>query len=272
MPRCSSSGGGAIAALHRVGERALRVVSADRARRGLLLRYRVLRHRGDRVECPVCGGRFRQFMSDWNRPGAICWRCGAHERHRALWLYLQSDPRLLEDVHSLLHISPEWSLQRRLRPLVGTGYVTSELEPGRADLALDLRAIALPNASFDAIVCSHVLEHIDEDAVAMRELHRVLRPRGWLIVMVPLDHGREHTFEDPSIQAPDERERAFWQHDHVRLYALDIVERLASAGFDVRRAQPAVECGPSLAARYGLLDGDDIFVCHKSTPARRHDG
>jgi SAM-dependent methyltransferase len=203
-------------------------------------------------------------MSDWNRADAICWRCGAHERHRALWLYLQREPALVSGVGSFLHISPEWSLERRLRPMVGSGYVTSELEPGRADLALDLTAIALPDETFDAIVCSHVFEHIDHDVVAMRELRRVLRPGGWLIAMVPMDHGREHTFEDASIQAPEERRRAFWQHDHVRLYGLDFVERLASAGLDVQRVQLAVECGPSLARRYGLLESDDIFLCRTS--------
>jgi SAM-dependent methyltransferase len=239
----------------------------DRVRRGLARRWRAARHRGDRVECPLCGSRFRDFAPEWNRAGARCWRCGSAERHRALWLHLQRHPDLLDGVGSLLHVSPEWCLQRRLRPLVGAGYVTSEYEPGRADLALDLRAIALEDAGLDAIVCSHVLEHIDDDAAAMRELHRVLRPGGWAIVMVPIDHTRARTYEDPTIVAAADRVRAFWQHDHVRLYALDIADRLTAAGFEVTRARPAVEEGTAAATRFGLLDSDDVFVCLR-TPVR----
>jgi hypothetical protein len=49
--------------------------------------------------------------------------------------------------------------------------------------------------------------------------------------MVPLALHRDTTYEDPSITAPEERERAFLQRDHVRLYAPDIADRLRSAGF-----------------------------------------
>jgi SAM-dependent methyltransferase len=263
MPHWSDSDSAAIARLHRTGERALRAVPPGRVRAGLLLRWRVLLHRGDRVQCPLCGRRFRHFMSAWNRPGAICWRCGAHERHRALWLHLERDPGLLAGVRSMLHVSPEWCLEHKLRERVGAGYVTSALEPGAADLALDLRAAAAPDASFDAILCSHVLEHIDDDAAAMRELHRMLRPGGWAIVMVPIDHGRARTLEDPAIRTPQERERAYLQDDHVRLYALDVVDRLSAAGFSVARVTPAVDCGPAAAARHGLLDTDDVLICRK---------
>ena len=41
------------------------------------------------MACPICGHNFDRFRDDWNRPNAICWRCGSHERHRALWLYLK---------------------------------------------------------------------------------------------------------------------------------------------------------------------------------------
>jgi SAM-dependent methyltransferase len=264
VPHWSDSDSATIARLHRTGERALRMVPAGRVRAGLLLRWRVLLHRGDRVECPLCGWRFRHFMSAWNRPGAICWRCGAHERHRALWLLFNQDPGLLSDVRSMLHVSPEWCLERRLRERIGNGYVTSELEPGAADLTLDLRAADASDASFDAILCSHVLEHIEDDESAMRELHRMLEPGGWAIVMVPIDHARAQTLEDPAIRTPADRERAYLQHDHVRLYALDIVDRLAAAGFSVERITPALEYGPAAAARHGLLDTDDVLICRKA--------
>jgi hypothetical protein len=52
-------------------------------------------------------------------------------------------------------------------------------------------------------------------------------------------------------------------HDHVRLYGLDVTDRLTAAGFDVERVVPAVEYGSDIAARYGLLDTDDVLICRK---------
>jgi len=250
-----------VSRLHRAGAGALRVVPHERARRALLRRYRRVLHRGDAVECPLCGGRFRHFMSAWNRAGAICWSCGAHERHRALWLVFEQRPELLRGPRSLLHFAPEWCLERRLRPLVGAGYTSSDLEPGKAERVLDLMGLDVGDAAFDAVICSHVFEHVADDAVAIRELRRVLAPGGWAIVMVPLDLEREQTYEDPSKVTPEEREAAFWQHDHVRLYGRDLPERLAAAGFDVETILPAELVGPERAARHGLMPAERVFLC-----------
>jgi SAM-dependent methyltransferase len=234
-----------------------------RVARGVRLRVRMLRHRGDAVVCPVCSHSFSCFRDDWNRPNAICWRCGSHERHRLLWLYLERHPQLLADAGSLLHFAPEWCLEQRLRPIPGLRYVTADLDPAKGELQLDITRLALPDRSFGAILCSHVLEHVEDDRAAMRELFRVLEPGGWAIVMVPLDLARETTYEDASIITPAERERAFAQWDHVRMYAPDIADRLGSAGFNVAREQFVRTLGPELAARYGCTDLDEIFLCRK---------
>lgn len=228
------------------------------------LRYRMLTHRGDAVECPVCGHAFSCFRDDWNRANAICWRCGAHERHRLLWLYLERHPDLLGGASSLLHFAPEWCLERCLRRVAGLRYVTGDLDPGAAELELDITDLTLPDGSFDAIICSHVLEHVEADRVAMRELWRVLSPGGWAIVMVPIDLTRTSTLEDPAVRTPEQRERAYWQSDHVRLYAPDIAERLREAGFDVTRERYAVALGREQAARYGCIDVDEIYLCRKT--------
>ena len=226
------------------------------------VRYGVLANRGDAVECPLCGQSFKAFRDDWNRPNAICWRCGSHERHRALWLYLaQLHPELLGSARRLLHFAPEWCLERKLRGITGLQYATADLDPSKGELQLDITAIALPDGSFDAILCSHVLEHIEDDATAMRELRRILEPGGWAIVMVPLDINRANTYEDPSITAAQDRQREFLQFDHVRLYAPDIADRLASAGFEVAVESVAGRLGAQAAARYALLESDHVFVC-----------
>jgi len=225
------------------------------------LRATTARHRGDAVTCPVCERSFDAFKDDWNRHNALCWRCGSHERHRAQWLLLQRRPELLDGARSLLHFAPEWCIRRRLQALPDLRYVTADLEPTGVDLKLDVTDLDLADDSFDAVLCSHVLEHVPDDGAAMRELRRVTAPGGFCLVMVPLALDREHTYEDPAITAPEERERAFLQHDHVRLYARDIEDRLRSAGFDVEVVDMHAELGAEQAARYRLLASDLAFLC-----------
>jgi SAM-dependent methyltransferase len=225
----------------------------------------MVRNRGHEVKCPLCGHSFRRFMDAWNRPDAICWRCGAHERHRALWLFLDRRPELLSGAGSLLHFAPEWALRRRFSAMRHLRYVTADLDAPDVDLHLDLTALALSDASFDAVICSHVLEHVADDASAMRELRRVTAPNGWCVIMVPLDLDRKETYEDPSINTPEARKLAFRQDDHVRLYAGDIALRLEAAGFQVERVAPLTEFGRELIDRCRLLDSDYIWLCR---PAR----
>jgi SAM-dependent methyltransferase len=66
-------------------------------------------------------------------------------------------------------------------------YTTSEVAPGLgADLVLDVRAMpTIADASYDAVFCSGVLEHVDDYQAAVRECYRILRPSGLFLVGVP---------------------------------------------------------------------------------------
>ena len=241
----------------------------SRAVNGIKRRVRTFRNRGHDVLCPVCGRQFARFKDDWNRANALCWRCGSHERHRAQWLLFERRPELLADARSLLHFAPEWALRQRLQRLSHLDYVTADLDQPGVDLHVDLTALELPDGSFDAVICSHVLEHVADDAAAMLELRRITVPGGWCLVMVPLDLGRALTYQDPSITQPVQRERVFWQHDHVRLYAPDVGERLAAAGFEVEHIRPREEFGQSLVERCRILDADQIFLCSPAPSTSR---
>lgn len=236
------------------------IVRRSRLVDALRLRAAVSRHRGDTVSCPVCGHGFDRFKDAGNRPNAMCWRCGSQERHRAQWLLLERRPQLLGRAQSLLHFSPEWCLRQRLRVLSGLHYVTADLHDEGVDLQLDVTRLDLPDGAFDAVICSHVLEHVPDDAAAMAELRRITAPDGVTLVMVPLALDREHTYEDATITAPEDREREFLQHDHVRLYAPDIADRLGSAGFHVEIVDMHAELGEQ-AQRYRLLASDLAFLC-----------
>ena len=73
----------------------------------------------------------------------------------------------------------------------------------------DVQQIPLPDESFDAVICNHLLEHVDDDRLAMRELYRIMRPGGWGVVLTPVDRERAATFEDPTVTDPAERTRLF---------------------------------------------------------------
>ena len=67
--------------------------------------------------------------------------------------------------------------------------------PGGNHVALDATALPFRDGSLELAVCSEVLEHIQEDELVLREIHRVLRPRGRLVLTVPI-HPYYYTFDD----------------------------------------------------------------------------
>jgi predicted SAM-dependent methyltransferase len=219
--------------------------------------------RGDRHECPCCGGRFRRFVA---RQGSLlCPRCRSRERQRVLWLYLCDEVGLTGK--RVLHLAPEEALARRLRTL--PGYETADLEPGPlVDRTVDARALPHADGSFDVILCSHVLEHIEEDVHVVKEFARVLAPGGLALVQVPVDRDLAATYDDPTIVEPDERARAFGQSDHVRVYAADVIDRLRAGGLEVRCVAYDQERTAAERERYVLTDpgpfpGADIYRCAK---------
>jgi SAM-dependent methyltransferase len=205
-------------------------------------------------------------MPGRNPTNPICPRCGAQARHRALWLYLHERTHLFSSKGlKVLHFAPERALGRALAGAPGIDYVSADLHDPAAMEQFDITDIPHPDGSFDVILCIHVLEHVDDDRRAMRELHRILAPNGFAIVLVPLDLARADTYEDPSITDPQERERAFWQADHLRLYGRDFPGRLREAGFDVTVDQWVRTLDPSTIQRHGLFPQEDMYVCRAAS-------
>ena len=216
-------------------------------------------HRGDLVECPCCEASFSRFLPHRGRERAKCPGCGSLERHRVLWLFLERETELFERPGAMLHIAPEYALQRRLSQVPGLRYVTGDLASPLATYKLDVMDLPFAAGSFDFLICNHVLEHVEDDRRALAEIHRVLAPGGWAILMCPIDSRRETTLEDPAAVTPRQRHRVFGQSDHVRLYGRDYADRLAGAGFAVRAERYVETRESSSVARFGLRREDDAF-------------
>ena len=94
----------------------------------------------------------------------------------------------------------------------------------------------------------------------MRELHRILRPGGWAILQVPIMPAPS-TFEDPTVNSREGRERVFGQHDHVRIYGRDYLERLRDAGFTVQDFACSTLLDPATIEREALVSDEEVFLC-----------
>jgi predicted SAM-dependent methyltransferase len=128
-------------------------------------------------------------------------------------------------------------------------------------IKMDLPATPLLSETFDAILCIHVLEHIQEDRKAIHQLFRILKPGGWAGISAPI-RLEQKTYEDPTITSPKEREQAFGETVHVRYYGYDLRDRLEDAGFKVKLF-PGKDVDLSRRMKFGLRDDENIFYCTK---------
>ena len=99
-----------------------------------------------------------------------------------------------------------------LRFCLGRGY--------RRLFRADFHSLPLISTAFDLITCIDVIEHLQDDRKAIRELHRVLRPSGLLVVSVP------------AFQALWGDHDVLYGH-HRRYTTLEVHDKLAEAGFEV---------------------------------------
>jgi len=248
----------------------IKAVVPKQFRPGLRAAYKKHLYKGDNVECPCCGGRFSQFLPfgfKTKRRNAQCPQCNALERHRLLWLYLKNETSLFhpEQRSKVLHVAPETCFEAAFRTIPGVDYLSIDLESPRAMQKMDLTNLPLADNTFDIIFCVHVLEHIPDAPQAMREMHRVLKPGGIGVILVPIDKALQKTFEDPSIITPEDRTKHYGQYDHVRQYGLDYPEHLGAAGFQVEVIENyAQRLGEASVQRFRIDDSEDLYISRKA--------
>ena len=165
---------------------------------------------------------------------------------------------------SILHIAPEYEISNRLKGVTFLDYWSSSLDGKDTRAKIDITEISFPDNHFDAIYCSHVLEHVTEDRRAMREFRRILRPGRWALLQVPITPGLDVTAEDRAVVDPDERERLYGQWDHVRAYGSDYPDRLREAGFNVTIFHAGDILTPTQITLWGIPTCEGpIFYCQK---------
>lgn len=235
---------------------------------------------GSKYECAVCHAKTRMrktysfdlpilreldVVGGEYYPDDDCPICYANQRSRLLYAFLTNTISIVPG-WNVLHVAPELALYRYAFRHLDIHYCPTDLAPERYTeipnvQKVDVTETPFPDATFDLILCNHVLEHIPDDGRAMRELRRVLKPGGIALLQVPLGMRLTQTVEDPSVADPKERERRFGQFDHVRIYEQgDYLVRLRAAGFEIELISAADVAGRDGLERYGLNRRENLVV------------
>ena len=250
------------------------------------------KYRGDKFKCSVCNSNIKEFTplnsicngkftSDLfafgelhsvdkyetlNVSNFLCPVCGAQDKARLYALYFKYyfKQNGSKNKIKLIHFAPEGGLSTLFRANNKINYRSADLNRDDVDDLVDIRKMSLySDSEFDVLICSHILEHIIEDNMAISELYRILKPGGWGIIMVPILLSLKATWEDATITSEEDRERYFGQNDHVRVYEKnDFINRLKNYGFSVE--QLGIDFfGFSQFSKFGINNNSILYIVKK---------
>lgn len=179
-----------------------------------------------------------------------------------MWLFLQEKTAFFTQKLKVLHVAPEHCFIQRFASLPNLEYITGDLESPLAQVKMDIHQIPFEDGTFDVVFCNHVLEHVDDDIQACREINRVLKKTGWGIIQSPV-YELDTTLEDATVTDPAERERLFGQRDHVRKYGRDYALRLRKSGLQIQENEFVKTLSQETIKKHALPPNEIVFYCTK---------
>ncbi|MDL1892081.1 class I SAM-dependent methyltransferase [Sphingobacteriales bacterium CHB3] len=210
-----------------------------------------------RANCVCCGWNGSSFLASANWRTVTfqsrCPHCDSRSRHRGLVRYLDLHASELNHRRTLL-FAPEGIILKSLRRigidiLQTTDFILADVDfPGE-----DIQKLTLENASFDLVLCNHVLEHVADDQSAIRECARILSSDGIALFTIPGDYDKAETWYFTS---PD-------SNGHHRHYGLDVLTKFKNAFPFVE----AVDMSTFGSREDHIRYRDLLFVCRKNSIA-----
>lgn len=187
----------------------------------------------EQLVCPLCGLTNRQRLV-----ATLAFaRAGEMERSSG------SRPRiyLTERVTALYRAVTAKAGEDRV---IGSEYLGPDFAPGAIDRGIrheDVQELSFPSKSFDIVVSCEVFEHVPDPVRGLREIFRVLRPGGELILTVPffaldLKSTARAALEDGALKCylPEERHGDPLKEEGALVFTdfgWDLPDRLREAGF-----------------------------------------
>jgi len=240
---------------------------------------------GNRKKCNVCGNSFNTFipysygkisylLSNMKIIGSdadnfSCPICCAHDRTRHIFLYFSKLNLWNKFKHqSILHCSPEKHIYDKIKELKYEKYVIGDIDPDRYNflkeiVKIDLTNIAFSNESFDIVIANHVLEHIPEYKIAIKEIYRVLKKDGFAILQTPYSNLLKKTFFDESINTNELRLNFYGEEDHYQIFGEDFFNVFSKIGFTIDRKFHANLISEKETYIHGVNPKEDLFLFGK---------
>ena len=219
-----------------------------------LLNYLYQYKKRNQFYCNLCKSKSPYFLHASNEEGilynSICPNCSCRKRHRGLYEIYKNILKKLESPQ-ILHFAPEPVFYDLFHHFY---YITADLELTDVDQQLDIQNINYKTNSFDIILCNHVLEHVSNDYKALKELYRILKPSGIVIITVPGNWSRKKTIEN---DFPD-------GNGHYRDYGLNFISVLENI-FTIIECIDLYRYNDSYHLPIGLTPQHDLaFLCRKN--------
>jgi SAM-dependent methyltransferase len=206
---------------------------------------------GNTKQCYICGKTFFRFRKykRWNPKlyydldvigsdinNFACFYCGSSDRDRHIIWYFNK-LNIWSDIQKskVLHFAPEYFLSNRIKSLKPVEYILADLKPKSPDtIKMDVCKIYYPDECYDFIICNHVLEHVPNYTLALKEIYRVLKHKGVAILQTPFSKKLNTNFEHEDFNTDYFREYFYGQYDHVRIFSENILfQSFKSANFEI---------------------------------------
>jgi len=232
---------------------------------GAILIYNDI-YNNDEIICPVCNNTINKssllsqgykssicdkyYIIGAGKRNVKCPICHSIDRSRLTYLYFNN---LDLKNKNILHIAPEIELSKLFDK--ANIYECLDLNNEQDKYSslnvkkMDICNIDYEDNYFDIVICSHVLEHINDEFKSISELYRVLKPNGMLILQVPIAIGLNNTLNNDSSDLDDP--------SHKRLYGDNYQRIISMYGFKSQKVYLANQY-----PNYGLnpLEYINIFI------------
>lgn len=242
--------------------------------------YGKLENDGDSHYCNLCNSYLDEFQ-----PGSIagdielfkkhhivgagyrrnmyCPACKGDDRSRWVLYCLSNYTDIFSSHCNVLHFAPEDNISQRIQSNSYCDYYSGDILIERAMHKIDITNIQFKDGFFDYIILNHVMEHIVNESEAVREIIRVLKPSGTIIMSFPICLDMV-TQEDENVISDNDRLQLYGQVDHVRLYGNDFLTRFKNYGLNIEVYSPVNCMANQDIEKYGFIRDDMLLMCKKA--------